>query len=73
MQSGSLESKQILTNAELEFVAWFVSDTGPIQGNKSNFHFKKQRKVNEVCRVLKDCGYGFELKTYGEEFVIFEK
>ena len=71
LQSGYFETEQSITNAELEFVAWFVADGhSPIGGNLANFHFKKQRKIDEVQRVLNDCGFDFTVSTYEDDVVI---
>lgn len=74
-QSGYVKTKQLLTDAEIEFCAWFVADGhSPKCGDQANFHFRKVRKVTEVVRVLNECGFEHTVSEYGDDYVIrFDK
>ncbi len=60
---GSLSENQRSQTIDLhlaKLIAFFVSDGHtPREGLRSNFHFKKERKISEVKNLLNQCGIEF--------------
>lgn len=68
-QSGIYEQNQKYSKEELALMVWFACD-GTKQGNKICFHFKKQRKIDAVIRLLTTLKIEHTVSTYEDNTCI---
>lgn len=71
-QAGNLKTRSdSYTPDEYALIAFYVADGHrPNTGNMSQFHFRKQRKVERVVELLGRVGIRHEVSNYGEDTVI---
>lgn len=70
-QSGIFEDEQFYSNDELALITWFVADGHkPKVGSQIQFHFKKQRKIDAVKKLLQNLAIEFTESVYGDNTVI---
>lgn len=70
-QAGVLKTNQKLSNDEISLIMWFVADGHkPKSGNRVQFHFKKERKINTVCELLNSLNIEYTKFEYNDETVI---
>lgn len=61
--AGICTEKQVFTKEELALMVWYASD-GSKSGNKINFHFNKERKINAVVSLLDRMQIPYSIHTY---------